>query len=526
MWSTRAQRPERIDSSRLVRDRGRRYVGAIGASVAARAAGPLLSLAVTPYALSVLGAERFGLFALALTLSGWLTLFDPGLAPGLRIVLARQSSRLDAPAIGPLLGAAALGQPALAVLTLAAGGALAVAAAPALGVPAELREEARTLFLLIAAGTAVSVAARPYGAALDACQWGGAERAVRLAQAVFRAALLALLLAMGMGLQAAGWSYLAACAAGAAGLAAASRRLLPELRWRVASATGAAFRELVRPGAWLSLGAAAGVLIVGVDRAVVARFVSLEAVTVFSLSAAAFLLAEAMLTSAVDAARPALAQALGARRRDEAARLYLRLVQGVAAAAPLTAVAIFTANRAFVTAWAGADSYGGWRLDACFALALVLNLWSLPHRALLSAALQVRKPALLRLAEGVVNLGLSVALAAQYGIVGVAAGTAIAGALTSLWALPVLAARAGGSSVREPALALARGLALSAALAPVALAVRGLAGAGGYLAAGLAAAAVMAAGAALWWRVGLEAEARLFVRTFVAQRRAAWQATA
>jgi O-antigen/teichoic acid export membrane protein len=281
---------------------------------------------------------------------------------------------------------------------------------------------------------------------------------------------------------------------------------------------------LIRPGAWLSLGGMAGLLIAGVDRAVVARAGSLEAVTVFALSGAAFLLAEAMLTSAVDAARPALGQALGAGRRQEAARIYLRLVNAAAVAGPLAALGIFAANRAFVTAWAGEQSYGGWTLDLWFGLALVVNLWSLPHRALLSADLRVREATLWRLGEGALNLALSVGLALRFGIAGVAAGTTLAGVSTSFWALPRLASHSADIPVRRILGPLFRGLALWAVLAPLAWLAREAADTRGFLAAALAAMAVSAAGGALWWRVGLTDESRRFWLVLARERRAAWPA--
>jgi len=204
MWSTSTQQP---DGERLARGRGRRYVWAVVAGVLARGAAPLLSLLVTPYALSKLGAERYGLFALTLTMSGWLALLDPGLAPGLRVVLARRSQRLQAAELGPLLRAAAAGQRALAALVLAGGAGLAIVAPGLLAIPPELRSDAQLLVLWIAAGTAALILGRHFAAALEACQHAAVERAVRLGQGVLRLAALAALLALGWGLQSAGWSY-------------------------------------------------------------------------------------------------------------------------------------------------------------------------------------------------------------------------------------------------------------------------------------------------------------------------------
>jgi O-antigen/teichoic acid export membrane protein len=522
MWSTLAQQPDRLESSRLARNRGRRFAWSVAAGVLGRAATPLLSIVITPYALAKLGPERFGLFALALMISGWLALLDPGLAPGLRIVLARRSNQLDARTLGPLMAAAKAGQRLLAAAMLVAGCALAFVAPDVLAIPQELHGEARTLFLLVAAGAAAGALGRHYAAALDACQWSSVERVVRLGQAVLRAALLGLLLALGVGLAAAGWSFLVACLAGVSVLGVACRRLLPEIEPKPCGGRAqtkrrrAALGELIRPGAWLSLGAVAGVLVAGVDRAVVARAVSLQGVTVFALTGAAFLLAEAMVTSILDAARPMLAQAAGGGELREAARLYKTLAETAAAGG------IFAANRAFVGAWAGPELYGGWRLDAWFALALIVNLWSLPHRALLAADLRAREATLWRLAEGALNLALSVALAMRFGLAGVAAGTALAAVFTSWWALPLLAARAAGLSPRAALRPAAAGLALLALSAPVASLARQAAGEAGFLSAALAAGAAAVPAAALWWRIGLPTQLRMLLPARLRPRRRIW----
>ena len=520
MWSTPTKR---LDGDRLTRGQGRRYAWAVAAGVLGRCAGPLLALLITPYALSKLGAERYGLFALALTMSGWLALLDPGLAPGLRVVLARRSRRLDGGELAPLLATGAAGQRALAALTLVAGAGLALAAPPLLAVPESLWGEARVLLLCIAAGVAVLVFGRHYAAALDACQLAAAERAVRIGQSVLRMALLAALLALGWGLQSAGWSYLAASVAATLALWIVCRRLLPELSWS-ATPSWPAFRELLRPGAWMSAGAVAGVLILGADRAVVARLISLEAVTVFALTGAAFLLMETMLTPAVDAARPALAQALGGSRRDEAQLLYRQLANAAAGIAPAAALGLFAANRAFVTAWAGAPSYGGMALDLWFALALVVNLWSLPHRALLSADLRAKPATLWRLAEGGLNLALSVGLAMRFGLAGVAAGTVLAATLTSCWALPRLAASSARVPVSSALRPLATAVALLLAVAPLAVLARQAAAGGGFLAAGLAAAIVSSAALTLWWKAALPDDARRTWIFHLREGRRAWSA--
>jgi len=469
---------------------------------------------MTPFLLSELGRAGYGALALATSVAAWLSLLDVGLAPGLNVYLARRSGRLDVERLNLLASSAQIGQLYCAGAVLVVGLGFSIALPSLFAVPSESARDVVLLACGLAAGAAVSAATRVYSTALVAHQLIWAENASRGVRALFRALLIFALVLNGFGLPAVGAAHLAAAVLSSGIAWIASRRFLPELRIDLGAARRSETRALMHPGVWLSIGALAGVMIAGLDRAVAARMLSLDAVAILAVSGAVFLLAEMLLTQTIDAARPALAQALGEDLRDEAVAVYSTMLSAGNAAALIVAAALVAANPAFVVAWTGSGNHGGTTLDLALAACLVAHVWILPHRAALTASVRVRPQTLVRLLEGALNLGLSIVFVRRFGLLGLLAATALSAALTSCWALPRLAVQElGGASRGAVRRALVRNAALGVLLVPAVFAAQALAeGVGGLLGAALAASAVAAWGGPFAWMLCVDAPLRQKLR--------------
>jgi O-antigen/teichoic acid export membrane protein len=323
-----------------------------------------------------------------------------------------------------------------------------------------------------------------------------------------------LLLARGWGLASLGIAHVVAVAVTALLSTLLRRGHVPGVRFRPSLVSREHLRKISRSGVWFSLGGLAGILIVGADRVVAAKLLSLEAVTVLYLSSRLYGLAADLLAPIAESARPTLGRLLGQGDHAEAHRVY-RLVNRISLSlAVVAALAIWAGNRTFVAAWVGPENYGGWALDAALALGLVARLAPLPSRAALASGLVVKSQTLVRLGEGALNLALSVALTPLLGLAGVALSTPLAAALTSLWCLPRLAGRL--FPLQRQMQRYSDGLAVALLAVPLA----GVAGwsrlaasqAGGYTGAALAMTITLAAGLTLIWWTGMKARTRSALR--------------
>jgi O-antigen/teichoic acid export membrane protein len=493
----------------------RNYLAAVITGQLSKLAAVGVGLWLTPYVLQFLDREAYGVFALAMSVITWMNLADLGTSAGLQAHLAQISPNATAEEQSRYLSSTFFAQLAAAVIILVLGGTAAVGFPYFFYVSEDLRGPTLTLFACLTLAAAVRQATRGYEAVLAAHQRFHWNHAMQMLSVGLRAGCIVLLVSSGWGLISLGIGHLIAVAAVAALSVVLVRRLLPGFVVRPSLISREALRKVGRSGVWFSLGGLAGVLISGLDRAVAAKLISLQAVTVLYLSSRLYDLAEGLLSTVADSARPVIGRLLGQGSRTDALRIYRRVQRSTLLLSVIAALAIWAGNRAFITAWVGAELYGGAALDAALALALLAKMISLPSRAALAAGLVVKPQTLVRLAEGALNLALSICLAGIIGLAGIVLATSIAAAATSAWRLPRLAGRmfqadCPSAPSRWRLGAFVVFLVVSASLG------RLIAGAiGGYAGAGLAIGMTLAVGLAFVWFFETGRELRLKLRSLL-----------
>lgn len=414
-----------------------RYLAGVTASHALRAAGLLTSLWLTPFVLGTLGREQYGIYVLALSVAGWLRVCDLGSAAALQTRLARLPG--DAAATSTLVTAAFTAQIFTALLAFISGLALAAGFPAFAGLAPSVAGGTVAVVVLLSLDASVSLLARVFSAVLIARQRFPRDNAVQLAAMGLRVAVTVVLLLEGWGLVALAVALLSGSLLRLALTYFESRRIekfvirRTLLAWRH-------LRDVGGLGIWFSVGGLAGLMILSVDSILAAKLVSVESVAVLYLTARLYDLAEGMFKPVVDVARPVLGALLGQSETSKAADVYRKLESLTMVFALVLSASIWAVNEQFITAWVGPDNYGGLWLNSALAAAFVVNLWVLPKRAVLSAALVVKPQSLSRLGEGVVKIALSIVLGRRFGLPGIVSATSLASLSNSVWYLERLVA--------------------------------------------------------------------------------------
>jgi membrane protein EpsK len=273
------------------------------------------------------------------------------------------------------------------------------------------------------------------------------RNAVRSAVALSRVGVVALcflvwpasLLHVGLGL-------IASALLGLGGSVIAWRRLTPQLRLHLGAVDSHRFRPLLNIGAWSAVNTAGMLLLMQVDLLIVnALFGSTMTGRYGALLAFAVLihtLAEVVtpIFSPAIMARYAIGDFAGLRRLLESAVGLLAF--GLALPIGL----LCGLGRPLLSLWLGPDFAELDVLLAVLVAHLAVNLAGRPLGYLLTAHNKVKQQGLVTLALGAVNVLLAVALAlwAEWGVLGIAAATAIVWTLKNTLFLPVYAARVLG----------------------------------------------------------------------------------
>jgi O-antigen/teichoic acid export membrane protein len=470
-----------------------------------------VNLWLTPFTLRFLDRDEYALFIFSNDLLTWLVLLDLGMTMGLRSQAAQLTGRPDRLMMNRLASTTFFTQLFLALLMLLAGCAVAAFAPRLFHVRIDLQGQASQVLLLLALGMGVNFATQSFSSLLFAHQQIHYDNLIRIAQLVARTIITVLLLLNG-------WKVLSLAVASLFSVSlfsllsvARAYLVVPGLKIsRRLASRASLWSDLKELHLWYAASNTAGAVIQSTDRIIAARMVSLASVTTLALTGRAYELALLLLTPLTAAAQPAVGQLLGEGKREAAFDAYKQLSLLSTGAGAVAALSLWSGNAAFVTRWVGAENYGSATLDALMMLNLMLFSWVMPHRMALVVGLRARPQSLTRVAEGLLNLCLSILLALRYGLVGIAAATALASALTSCWQLPRLAANYFGRDAREVLRETAAPLVLPLLmLTALATCMRFFVAArGGYGSALFAVVAVWACGFILLWRFTFDAKMR------------------
>jgi O-antigen/teichoic acid export membrane protein len=425
----------------LTVSRTRNYLLGLATGYTVRIVTIVVGLWLTPFVLRYLARDEYAIFALSSDVIMWLGLLDIGISAGLNVHLAQKSGKIDIELVSQYASTTFFAQMLIVLLVLLVGGGITLGFPSFFDVRPDLQQESMITVGLLVLGTAVSFGVRTFSVILVAHQQIHIDNLIRLGLIVIRTLLTVVLLQQGWGVVSLAVAYLAATGITSIFAVIRTYKLLPGIQIRPKLVSWDILKKVGGIGIWFSLGGLAGLVIIGVDRVVAGKLVSLEAVTVFSLTGRLYLLAQGFLDQIVNTARPALGQLIGAGKMDAALKTYRQMFTLSTGTAVVACFAIWAGNETFVKAWVGEINYGGDALNTAFALNLLVNVWIIPNRATLSAGLLVKRQVLSRVGEAVLNLGLSIFLTLQFGLVGVVLSTAIAALLTSFWYLPYLTAK-------------------------------------------------------------------------------------
>jgi O-antigen/teichoic acid export membrane protein len=196
-------------------------------------------------------------------------------------------------------------------------------------------------------------------------------------------------------------------------------------------------KEVMSVAGWWFLGGVGGLLIYQADNIILGRFLGPSVVTMFALTYRVPDVARQQIYQLNDVMRPGLGQLAGQKQFQRMGELYLLALRTSLVAATSVFGFLMIFNQVIVTFWVGAERFAGQELTLVFGLGVVYLVLFHTSSVVLTALLKVKELGVVRLAEGLLNLVLSLLLVQSLGFLGVAIATVAAGLATSGWYVPV-----------------------------------------------------------------------------------------
>jgi len=390
---------------------------------------------LSPFILHKLGDQAFSLWVLVFALTGYFGLLDLGIRSSIVKYTAKFVATGDMDSLARYLSTSVAFYSAIGVVVLLGTAAGYFYLHLLFRIPAELLPSARLLLLLSGAGIAITFPLTVFSAALEGLQKFSWLQFSQIGIALLRALLLIVALLRGRGLLAIGTITVAMAILSYLIFTCIALYALP-VRPRFQHVEFKVFREMAAYGIFAFAILAAEKLRFQSDPLVIGALVSSTAIASFSIAAKLVEYSSYAVRSMSQIFTPMASQfeAVG-----DLARLRRTFVAGNRASAFIIlpiCVALIIAGKSVIEAWVGARYVNSYSILVLLIVPRTLYLAQSTSIRILLGMGRHRALASVLLLEGGVNLLLSVILARRFGIIGVAWGTAIPLACTSLFFLP------------------------------------------------------------------------------------------
>src|ERR1700691_1009645 len=164
----------------------------------------------------------------------------------------------------------------------------------------------------------------------------------------------------------------------------------------------------------------------GVDPVVITAFVGLAAVTHYKIASVFADQYLRVMISMLGVFQPLLSQLHSANEHVKIKKTFFLATKISVCAASFLCFGLIAWGKPMILRWMGLHYLDAYGPLVVLSLAMLVDLWQLPSVSLLNATFNHRFYAFSNLAEGLLNLGVSLILVRRYGILGVALGTLVA----------------------------------------------------------------------------------------------------
>jgi O-antigen/teichoic acid export membrane protein len=393
-----------------------------------------LQFLVAPLIIKVAGTETLGAYQVIMQVVGYLTLVELGLPDAIARFAARA---FRAETVSEEFSDVLSSGRTLSLITNLGLALLLVAFAMFL--PAMLRldrptgDSARIALYIFAGWVVLRTPLSAYQGGLVAAQELAFTNIVGLLGTIIRLATVLVLVAVGLGVS--GLILANVFSEFTVGILCRKRlfRMFPVVRLTWTFRDKELLRQIVRYGAGAMLIGLAWRLTYNTDSIVVGYLFGASSVSVYYATQMSTTVGISIVNGLANSALPGIYQLHGMGDRVALRRTLVGLLRYTFALALLFAVGLLLFNRAFVGLWVGPGLYAGTAMTIALAIFLVFNTLHRVVMVFLLAEGKVGFLGKLNLAEGIVNLCLSVVLGRSFGLAGVMIATVVVHVPTVSW---------------------------------------------------------------------------------------------
>jgi O-antigen/teichoic acid export membrane protein len=379
----------------------------------------IVGFLMAPMLINGLGDERYGLWILIGSVTGYFGILDFGLRGAVGRFVALHHAQDDQDAIASVLNTAGMALFFVGCTALALIAGVALFLPELLGVPVDRIRDARVAMLIVGVQLAVWFVLRMFDAALWAYQRFDLLNLIDIPTAILRLVVTWWLLKNGGGLLAVAWvAFFTTISSGLAkGICAFLET--PGLRISLRLVNRATLRALTGYGFWNFLISVTGMARSQLSPLIVGGFLGLLLVGPFSIVMRLVVMASTILTAATGVFTPR-AITFHARNQDHERQRLILEGSKLSFSLSLYFLALFVwLGKPLLSIWIRPEFAAYWPALIIIGLGEVLPMTMSVSQGVLQAMARHRPLAFLVIAESVVALGLCGACARPFGLIGI-----------------------------------------------------------------------------------------------------------
>ena len=410
-------------------------------------ANAVVMFLVSPFVLRSLGASSYGVWEIVISLTGYFGFADLGIKPAAVYFVARHDAKREPDEVNRYANTA--------FTVFALGGALVFLAALACApwftgwfhVDAAAAGDARAALIVTSASIALTLPLHAYSAVVIGKQRYALTSSTDLVVLAAKTTATVFVLSHGGGLLALAWIAFGADVLEMGVKAWLGFRVEPALRFAPRLFDRVRARGLLSFGAAAILVNLAAIFVWKTDAIVIGATLGVGAVTVFAVGSKIPFYARSLTSAASRVLAPAATRLEASGSSSQLLAMLSRSSRAMLLVSGAMIAYLLTVGAPFLAKWQG-EAYRGEAFDvlAVLAIGALGPIAAQPFEHVLYGARRLLPLAKLSIVEGVLNLGVSIALAKPLGVVGVAIGTTVPGLLVRLVALPMYGVRTFGGS--------------------------------------------------------------------------------
>ncbi len=401
---------------------------------------------ITPKLLAHLGHAQYGLLAVAGALTGYLGLLNLGVGPSLTRFVAAAHAKGDAARVRQLVSAAVVAFVGAGVVGLAVAIFASQRAATLFSVPPEVVGVASAFLIIKGVQFAVMLPLEAFAGANYGLLRIAEMNAIRSLGTLLELGSWVFIIWQGYGLVELGLIALATAALTGLLQWVLLKRTLTGPILSLRSVDRATIWELVRYGVFFSLDAVVVLLVFKTDEIVIGAVLGVSAIALYAVLNQVIQSALSLVVRISSTLYPSFAALAARAEKAELARVYQMATDGALLLATGLCVVMGFFGPEAARLWLKVE-------EVPSAVLVVLTCVIVAHTPvsvaskLIAATGLLPRIALISVAEGVLNLLLSLLLIGRYGLTGVAVATLLAQLGTTTWFNPRLACRELGINV-------------------------------------------------------------------------------